>query len=76
MIEFSLNKTEHDLLRNILNEVMQMEGTGGDEYEDTLNALHEKIVLYWMKESDERYFCSYLLIRFLKRCNDLPLLSS
>jgi len=54
MIEFSLNKTEHDLLRNILNEVMQMEGTGGDEYEDTLNALHEKIVLYWMEESSER----------------------
>ena len=54
MIKLSLNKTEHDLLRNILNEVMQEEGTGGDEYEETLNALHEKIVLYWMKESDER----------------------
>ena len=55
MIEFSLNKTEHDLLRNILNEVMQMEGTGGDEYEETLNALHEKIVLYWMNETNVHY---------------------
>ena len=52
MINLSLNKTEHDLLRNILNEVMQEEGTGGDEYEDTLNALHEKIVLYWMNETN------------------------
>ena len=45
-MKFELNETEHQLLRDILNDVMRQEGTGGDEYEETLNALHEKIVLY------------------------------
>ena len=51
-MKFELNETEHKLLRDILNDVMRQEGTGGDEYEETLNALHEKIVLYWMKEAE------------------------
>ena len=50
MIELRLGDAEHQLLRNILNDVMRQEGTGGDEYEETLNALHEKICVYWMEE--------------------------
>ncbi len=51
MIDIRLGDSEHQLLRNILNDVMKEEGTSGDEYEETLNALHEKICLYWMEEA-------------------------
>ena len=44
-----LTDTEHTLLRNIISEVMKEEGTSTDEYEETLNALHTKICLYFME---------------------------
>tara|TARA_B100000579_G_scaffold331161_1_gene281377 strand:+ start:297 stop:491 length:195 start_codon:yes stop_codon:yes gene_type:complete len=46
-----LTDTEHTLLRNIISEVMKEEGTSTDEYEETLNALHTKICLYFMEEN-------------------------
>ena len=46
-----LTETEHTLLRNIISEVMKEEGTSTDEYEETLNALHTKICLYFMEEN-------------------------
>ena len=60
-MKFELNETEHKLLRDILNDVMRQEGTGGAEYEETLNALHEKICLYWIDEADKSsYKSSYV----------------
>ena len=53
-MKFELNEGEHQLLRNILNDVMQQEGTGGDEYEERLISLHEKICLYWTEESEDK----------------------
>lgn len=46
-----LTDTEHTLLRNIISEVMKEKGTSTDEYEETLNALHTKICLYFMEEN-------------------------
>ena len=46
-----LTDTEHTLLRSIISEVVKEEGTSTDEYEETLNALHTKICLYFMEEN-------------------------
>ena len=56
MIQITLNEAEHQLLRSFLSDAMQQEGTSTDEYEETLNALHTKICLYfvelWLQKAD------------------------
>ena len=49
MIDLRLDDKEHQLLRNILNDKIRQEGVSGDEYDETINSLHEKICLYWME---------------------------
>jgi hypothetical protein len=51
MIQITFNEAEHQLLRSFLSDAMQQEGTSTDEYEETLNALHTKICLYFMEEN-------------------------
>tara|TARA_Y100001963_G_C6739756_1_gene428343 strand:- start:314 stop:481 length:168 start_codon:yes stop_codon:yes gene_type:complete len=52
-MKFELNETEHQMLRDILNKVIRYQGLSSDEDEETLNALHEKIVLYWVEEAKQ-----------------------
>ena len=49
-MKLELNETEHQMLRDILNDVMRQKDPLTDEQEETLNALHEKICLFWMHE--------------------------
>ena len=50
-MKFELNETEHQMLRNILNEWMRQESVSMED-DMTLISLHEKIVLYWMDEPE------------------------
>ena len=51
-MKFELNETEHQMLRNILNEWMRQESVSMED-DMTLISLHEKIVLYWMDEAKD-----------------------
>jgi len=42
------------MLRDILNNAMRQKDPLTDEQEETLNALHEKICLYWMNEAEDK----------------------